>query len=64
MLSEHNDDAMEGYLYTLYDLQMIDTANEILNNTANNDYLIFKAYRDLKKANKHYDIAIFLRPSC
>jgi len=63
-LSEHNDDAMEGYLYTLYDLQMIDTANEILNNTSNSDYLIFKAYRDLKRANKHYDIAIFLRPSC
>lgn len=64
MLSEHNDDAMEGYLYTLYDLQMIDTANEILNNTAHNDYLIFKAYRDLKKANKHYDIAIFLNRNC
>jgi hypothetical protein len=64
MLSENNDDAMEGYLYTLYDLQMIDTANEILNNTAHNDYQIFKAYRDLKKANKHYDIAIFLRRSC
>jgi hypothetical protein len=64
MLSENNDDAMEGYLYTLYDLQMIDTANEILNNTAHNDFQIFKAYRDLKKANKHYDIAIFLRRSC
>lgn len=63
MLSEHNDEAMEGYLYTLYDLQMIDTANEILNNTSNNDYQIFKAYRDLKRANKHYDIAIFLRRS-
>lgn len=64
MLSEHNDDAMEGYFYTLYDLQMIDTANEILNNTSHNDYQIFKAYRDLKRANKHYDIAIFLRRSC
>jgi hypothetical protein len=64
MLSENNDDAMEGYLYTLYDLQMIDTANEILNNTAHTDFQIFKAYRDLKKANKHYDIAIFLRRSC
>lgn len=64
MLSEHNDEAMEGYLYTLYDLQMIDTANEILNNTASNDYQIFKAYRDLKRANKHYDIAIFLRRNC
>jgi hypothetical protein len=61
MLSEHNDEAMEGYLYTLYDLQMIDTANEILNNTASSDFQIFKAYRDLKRANKHYDIAIFLR---
>ncbi len=61
MLSENNDDAMEGYLYTLYDLQMIDTADEILINTSKDDYLIFKAYRDLKRANKHYDIALFLR---
>jgi len=60
-LSETNDEAMSGYFYTLYDLQMIDTANEILNNTAKDDYLIFKAYRDLKRANKHYDIALFLR---
>lgn len=60
-LSESNDEAMEGYFYTLYDLQMIDTANEILNNTAKDDYLIFKAYRDLKRSNKHYDIALFLR---
>ncbi len=60
-VSEHNDDAMQGYFYTLYDLQMIDTANEILNNTAKEDYLIFKAYRDLKAANKHYDIALFLK---
>jgi len=60
-LSESNDEAMEGYFYTLYDLQMIDTANEILNNTSKEDYLIFKAYRDLKRANKHYDIALFLR---
>jgi len=60
-LSETNDDAMEAYFYTLYDLQMVDTANEILNNTSKDDYLIFKAYRDLKRANKHYDIALFLR---
>jgi hypothetical protein len=61
ILSEQCDDAMEGYFYTLYDLQMIDTANEILGNTSKDDYLIFKAYRDLKRANKHYDIALFLR---
>ena len=61
MISENNDDAMEAYLYTLYDLQMNDAANEILNNTSHNDYQIFKAYRDLKLANKNYDIALFLR---
>lgn len=60
MLSEHSDDAMYGYLFTLYDLQMIDSANEILNNTSYADYQIFKAYRDLKNANKHYDIALFV----
>lgn len=64
MLSEKNDDIMEAYLFTLYDLQMIDTANEILNNTGRDDYAVFKAYRDLKAANKHYDIALFLRRSC
>lgn len=64
MLSEKCEDAMEGYLFTLYDLQMNDTANEILNHTAKEDYQIFKAYRDLKAVNKHYDIALFLRRSC
>jgi hypothetical protein len=58
-MSEQCDDVMEAYFYTLYDLQMIDTANELLNNTAHDEYQIFKAYRDLKRANKHYDIAIF-----
>jgi len=64
MLSENNDEAMEGYLYTLYDLQMNDAADEVLHNTASDECQIFKAYRDLKRANKHYDIAIFLRRSC
>ncbi|MBN2869650.1 MAG: hypothetical protein JXK04_01700 [Campylobacterales bacterium] len=63
-ISEKCDDAMAGYLFTLYDLQMIDTADEILNNTSHDEYQIFKAYRDLKRANKHYDIAIFLQRSC
>ncbi|HEX5623702.1 MAG TPA: hypothetical protein VFX57_04605 [Sulfuricurvum sp.] len=63
-MSEQCDDVMEAYFYTLYDLQMIDTANEILNNTSHDEYQIFKAYRDLKRANKHYDIAIFFRRNC
>lgn len=63
-MSEQCDDVMEAYFYTLYDLQMIDTANEILNNTSHDEYQIFKAYRDLKRSNKHYDIAIFFRRFC
>ena len=63
-MSEQCDDAMEAYFYTLYDLQMIDTANELLNNTSHDEYQLFKAYRDLKRANKHYDIAIFFRRYC
>ncbi|MDP1785066.1 MAG: hypothetical protein Q8K81_06540 [Sulfuricurvum sp.] len=63
-MSEQCDDAMDGYFYTLYDLQMIDTANELLNNTSHDEYQIFKAYRDLKRSNKHYDIAIFFRRNC
>jgi len=63
-MSEQCDDVMEAYFYTLYDLQMIDTANELLNNTSHDEYQIFKAYRDLKRSNKHYDIAIFFRRYC
>lgn len=63
-MSEQCEDVMDAYFYTLYDLQMIDTANELLNNTANDEYQIFKAYRDLKRSNKHYDIAIFFRRFC
>lgn len=59
MLGDQCEDAMYGYFYTLYDLQMVDTANEVLNNTSHDEYQIFKAYRDLKRANKHYDIALF-----
>lgn len=63
-MSEQCEDVMEAYFYTLYDLQMIDVANELLNNTAHDEYQIFKAYRDLKRSNKHYDIAIFFRRHC
>lgn len=63
-ISEKCDDAMEGYLFTLYDLQMVDAANEILTNTSHDEYQIFKAYRDLKKSNRHYDISLLLRRNC
>lgn len=58
-LSEENDKAIDGYLLTLFDLEMIDKAREILSGTAADDYMLFRAFAELKSCNKHYDINIF-----
>lgn len=55
-LSSEIDEAMEGYLYILFEFEMIDTAREILTNSAKNEYLPFKAVLDLKDFGKHYSI--------
>ncbi len=60
IISEKNDLAMEAYLYTLFDLEMISLAKDILDNSQENEYLKFKAYNDLKDANKNYSINLFI----
>ena len=60
IISENNDLAMEAYLYTLFDLEMISLAKDILDNSQENEYLKFKAYSDLKNANKNYSINLFI----
>lgn len=59
-LSDINDDAMEAYLYTLYDLEMIAPADAILEISLPNEYLNYKAYRALKESNKNFDINLFV----
>ena len=59
LLSDADEKALDGYLFTLFDLEMIDKARELLNATAENEYDLFKAYTDLKGCNKHYDIKRF-----
>ena len=59
-LSEENDDAMDAYLYTLYDLEMIAPANAILDNSQPNEYQNFKAYRALKECGEHFGIDMFI----
>lgn len=59
-LSDSNDDAMEAYLYTLYDLEMMAPADAILEISLVNEYLNFKAYRALKESNKNFDINLFV----
>jgi len=60
MLSEKNEDAMDAYLYTLFDLEMIESADDILNNSQPDEYLNFKAYRALKECGKNFSIDLFI----
>jgi len=60
MLSEENDAAVEAYLYTLFDLEMIAPANEILENSQPDEYKKFKAYAALKDCQKHFSIELFV----
>jgi len=60
VLSNDNEDAVDAYLYTLYDLEMIDPANAILDISQPDEYLKFKAYRALKESNKHFCIKLFI----
>lgn len=60
LLSEKDEDAMGGYLYTLFDLEMLAPVDEILENSQPNEFLKFKAYRSLKECNKNYNINLFV----
>lgn len=60
MLSEKNDDAMEAYLYTLYDLEMVDLAADILNLASEDEYKNFRAYKALKECGQNFDIKMFI----
>jgi hypothetical protein len=59
-LSDENEDAMDAYLFTLFDLELLAPADEILENTQSDEYLNFKAYRALKECNKNFNINLFV----
>ena len=60
ILSDEYEDAMDAYLYTLYDLEMIELANAILDNSQPDEYQNFKAYRALKECGKNFSIDMFI----
>ncbi|MEN4045249.1 MULTISPECIES: hypothetical protein [Sulfurimonas] len=60
ILSEEDEDAVDAYLYTLYDLEMIAPANAILDNSQPDEYQNFKAYRALKECGQNFSIDMFL----
>ncbi|NPA59009.1 MAG: hypothetical protein GXO30_00870 [Epsilonproteobacteria bacterium] len=59
-LSEKREDAMEAYLFTLFDLEMITLADEILANSQKGEYENFKAYSTLKECGKNFNINLFI----
>jgi len=59
-LSEDSEEATGAYLYTLFDLEMISPADELLQNTQPNEYLNFKSYRALKDCGKNFSIELFV----
>ena len=60
MLSDENEDAMDAYLYTLFDLEMLAPVDSILDNSSDKEYQNFKAYRALKLCNKNFSIELFV----
>lgn len=63
-LSEKSEAAMPAYLYTLFDLEMLAPANEILDNSQPEEFENFKAYRALKECNKNFKIDLFIPKVC
>jgi len=59
-LSANDDTVMKAYLFTLFDLEMIELAREILENYQNDEYPYFKAYLSLRECGKHFDINLFV----
>ena len=59
-LSVNNDEIMDAYLFTLFDLEMVSLANEILSISQQDEFIKFKAYAALKECNKNFNINLFI----
>ncbi|MEN8146238.1 MAG: hypothetical protein ABFR02_01305 [Campylobacterota bacterium] len=59
-LSDENDIATAAYIYTLFDLEMIAPAEDILENSQPDEFIYFKAYKALKDCHKNFAIDLFI----
>jgi len=55
-LSNKNEELMQAYVYVLFEFEMIEKAEEFLNNANENDYMPFRALLELKKQGKQYSM--------
>jgi hypothetical protein len=59
-ISAANEVALDAYIYTLLDLEMVGEASEILDNSQAGECLKFKAYMELKNSSNNYNISLFI----
>lgn len=59
-LSEEKEEAMDAYLFTLFDLEMLSPADEVLEHSQPDEFQNFKAYRALKECGKNFSIYLFI----
>ncbi|PHR57836.1 MAG: hypothetical protein COA44_05010 [Arcobacter sp.] len=60
VLAEQDEEAHEAYLYTLFDLEMIDTAKEFLETQTEEEAMKFRAYLALKESGHNFNINLFI----
>jgi len=60
IVSLEDDNAMNAYIFTLFDLEMLDLAYDILDISQPDEYQNFKAFRALKENNQHFSIELFI----
>ncbi len=56
-----NEALTESYLYVLSEYEMLDNIREILVNSQKDEFIIYKAFLDLRDAGKHYSLDSFLK---
>ena len=59
-LSADKEEAVEAYLYTLFDLEMLEPAYALLEISQPDEYKKFKAYKALKENNQNFNIELFI----
>ena len=58
---EFPHEAGDGYLYLLFEHQMVDTAREFLENSSEEEYPVFKYLLFLKDSGKNFDTDLFFK---
>ncbi len=60
LLKNRDEKAEGGYLYTLFDLEMIERAKEFFETTQEDEWQNFKAYLELKECGRNYPLELFV----